>query len=328
LLARNDLVRAPARHGARLPHALLGGLSTVGLGAGVAALITAMAAVRVSPDTAHSVRVAGQTLSYPAVNVAALLVLLVALAGAAAVVRMTSALWRCVRDQRRFARCMAEVDAGARIVVLAGEEVLIRCFVSEPAEAFCAGFLRPKIYVSTGALTTLTARELDAVVAHERNHQIARDPLRSMLEGILSKGLFFLPALSRLQHAAELQAEIDADAFALRISGGDGQPLAAAMMQMSSGPRGTVSGIRPERVDHLLAVPVKRRLPLILTGIALATVTAMVAVLWESLHAATISATLSLPFVSRQPCVLVLAVIPGLLGLLALKLPWPRPGHG
>jgi hypothetical protein len=54
-----------------------------------------------------------------------------------------------------------------------------------------------------------------------------------------------------------------------------------------------------------------------LIGAGLLTLTVMTAVVWGALRAATISATFSLPLVSRQPCVLVLALVPGLVGLCA-----------
>jgi hypothetical protein len=279
-------------------------------------------AVRIDPAAAHRIRVAGHTLSYPAINAAAVLVLLVALVGAIALARMIRTARRCLRDHRRFAATIAGARVADRDVMVAGEPVPVRCFASDRAEAFCAGLLRPHIYLSTPALAALTQPELAAVVAHERHHQLAHDPLRSLLGRLLARGLFFLPALGRLQRAAELRAEIDADALALHASGGHGQPLAAAMLNMSAGRDGSSSGISPERLDHLLGQPGATPLPLGLIGLALVTVTGMVAVLWQALHVATISATFGLPLVSRQPCVLVLAGLPALLVLIAMAV-WP-----
>ena len=45
-------------------------------------------------------------------------------------------------------------------------------------EAFCAGFLRPRVYVSRGAVELLTPDELRAVLQHEHHHWRMRDPLR------------------------------------------------------------------------------------------------------------------------------------------------------
>jgi len=299
-------------------------LAAAGLAASVAAVIGVARAVRIDPTAAHRIRVGGHTLSYPAINAAAALVLVVALVGAIALARMSRTSWRCLRDHRRFAAHMARARVSDRTVTIAGESVPVRCFASDRAEAFCAGLLRPQIYLSTRTLTALTQSELTAVVAHERRHQMAHDPLRSLLGRLLARGLFFLPALGRLQHAAELRAEIDADALALRASDGRGQPLAAAILSMSSGQGRDGFGISPERLDHLLGQPGATPLPLGLIGLALITVTAMVAVLWQALRVATISATFSLPLVSRQPCVLALAALPALLGLIAMTL---RPGR-
>src|SRR5439155_13985574 len=71
--------------------------------------------------------------------------------------------------------------------------------VADPApQAFCVGTIRPRIYVSVGALKRLSATELDAVLAHERHHQRRRDPLRLLVVEALAHGLFFLPALRPL----------------------------------------------------------------------------------------------------------------------------------
>ena len=47
--------------------------------------------------------------------------------------------------------------------------------------AFCAGLLRPRVFVSEGALARLGARALTAVVAHEGHHAARRDPLRILI---------------------------------------------------------------------------------------------------------------------------------------------------
>ena len=317
MLARTEVSPGPVRLAARRPYALQACLAALGLTTGAVAVVGTVGAVRIDPVAAHQIRVAGQALSYPAMNLASVLVLIIALVGAVSLVRMIRAWWRIMREHRRFATHLEAAGTGVRMVEVDGAPVALHGFACDRPEAFCAGFLRPRIYISTQALDVLDDRELAAVAAHERQHQRARDPLRGLMARLLARGLFFLPVLGRLLRTGELLAEIDADGVALRALDFDGAPLASAMLSMSSASGDTVVGIGPERVDHLLGRPVRAPLPLGLIGLGLVTLMVMIAVLWRALQAATISATFSLPLVSRQPCILVLATVPIVLGLSA-----------
>ncbi len=54
--------------------------------------------------------------------------------------------------------------------------------VNTPAPlAWCAGIFRPRIYLSRGLLSRLDERQIDVVLAHERNHAARRDNLRATL---------------------------------------------------------------------------------------------------------------------------------------------------
>jgi len=56
----------------------------------------------------------------------------------------------------------------------------LRCLAGTDRTAFCAGLLRPCVYVTT-ATAKLNTNELDAVLAHEAAHARRRDPLRRLL---------------------------------------------------------------------------------------------------------------------------------------------------
>lgn len=116
--------------------------------------------------------------------------------------------------------------------------------VADPApRAFCVGVLRPRVVVTTGALARLSARELDAVLAHERVHVRRRDGLRLLLARALADGLFFCPGALQLAARLAALAELQADAAADRAG------LAGAMLQ--------IDGVCAERVDRLLGQPVR-----------------------------------------------------------------------
>jgi hypothetical protein len=79
-------------------------------------------------------------------------------------------------------------------------------------------------------------------------------------------------------------------------------------------------GIDPGRIDYLLGEPPSWRFPALLCVAAAGVLALLVTVAVLAGRVASGSATLALPFLSRQPCILVLAVIPPALGVLAANL--------
>jgi hypothetical protein len=150
-----------------------------------------------------------------------------------AVVRAVSSIWRGASAHRRIRVRMPVLDervvAGRRVVVVPGARPL----------AFCAGLLRPRVYVSAGALECLGEAELGAVVAHEAHHAARRDPLRILVARAIGDA-YSLGALPRREQAL---AELAADAAAVRSGGA--APLASALLAFDA------AGIAPERVDRL-----------------------------------------------------------------------------
>lgn len=180
-------------------------------------------------------------------------------------------------------------------------------FSHPSALAFCAGLLRPRIYVSTGTIAALDAAELEAVVAHERHHARKRDPLRIFVAGVLSDGLFFAPALRRLADRYAALAELAADRAAVRVHRDDPGPLASALLAFERADPAVV-GIAPERVDHLLGDTPRWDLPLALAAWAL-TMIAGVAALALFVESAA-HAPLNLPLLVTQSCMVVIVAVP------------------
>ena len=166
-------------------------------------------------------------------------------------------------------------------------------------QAFCLGLVRPRIYVSDGALLRLTDDELTAVIAHERMHRARRDPLRIVTARLLGEALFFAPPVRALARRYDTLAEIAADDQALAAVGGDTSVLAAAMLAFDG-------GVGPERADHILGVHRDYSLPLALAGMATAGLAALALLLWQLARHAVLQSTL----VSPAPCVIVLALMP------------------
>jgi Zn-dependent protease with chaperone function len=278
-------------------------LGAAGVAGAAAAMVVTAGAVHVSDAAAHRFDVAGVHLTYPALNAAAALLLAFAALGAAVLVVALRAAWRQVQGQRRLLKLLVIERA------LPGHEA-VSVIAGAVPHAFCAGWLRPRIYVSTAAVERLSGEELEAVLAHEHKHRRTRDPLRLAVGRILCEALFFLPVLRPLHDRYGEVAELTADAAAVAATGGSPRPLAAAMLTFDAHTQGGGVGISPDRVDSLLGLPRAWQLPWTLLVGALFTVALVLVVVWRASAAASIQATLNLPIATSQPCVLVLALIP------------------
>jgi beta-lactamase regulating signal transducer with metallopeptidase domain len=285
------------------------GLGLLGLASFVPVFARVIETWRVSPHAAsHHVSLFGQRLSYPAANAGAVVVLALSLLGGVVVAIALSAVVNEVKSARRLSRWLARLDPALEDGVFVIDD--------ERPESFCAGLLRPRVYITTGALSQLDEAARDAVLAHERHHARSRDPLRLAATRVFARSLFFLPAVRELRERQQILAEISADESAVGAAA-DGRPaLARAMLSFSEGPAvGTSSGISPVRVDHLLGEQPDWRFPLLTCAVAALLLGLLVTLSILAGREATGSATLAPPFLSAQPCIVTLALIPGGVGL-------------
>jgi Zn-dependent protease with chaperone function len=269
--------------------------------------------------TAHEISLFGQRLSYPAANAGAIIVTVLAGLGLATA---ALAVWGVVRElvaDRSFRRAVAARSPRP----LHGAWVIDE----HRPQAFCAGLLHPRVYFSTGALELLDAPALAAVLAHERHHAGRRDPLRVACSHVLAQSLFFVPALRRLVQRHHALSEISADEASVLSTGGDPSALASAMLSFSHATSEQALGVDPERIDFLLGERSQWGFPVSLCVAAAAALSLFVALAVLAGHAATGSATLAPPFLSSQPCVTVLAMIPALAGLAGLAFLRTRPAR-
>jgi len=290
------------------------GLAVAALGTVVvgAVLIDLLRSVDLQSAQATHLRVLGQGLTAPDLNLAAAALLPLAALGLVAVVQGLRAAVAQVVAQRRFLR-------GLSIVGPLATHPGVTVVRDRRLHAFCAGHLHPRVFVSTATAATLDAAELDAVLAHEAHHRLRRDPLRIAAARALSEALFFLPALRRLTERYCALAELGADEAAVARTG-DPAPLAAAMLHFGGAADAAVVGISPERVDHLLGARPAWRLPSLLLACALASLAAIALLAWQLGRSALITTSLNPPLLSSQPCVLVLAGVPFLLAAAGIWL--------
>jgi hypothetical protein len=289
-------------------------LGVLGLGAFVLVFARLIESWRVSPRAAsHHVSIVGYHLSYPVANTGAVIVL--ALSGLGAVVTAIAlyAIGTELRSASRLARRLAGLDPVLEDGVFVIDD--------DRAEAFCAGFLRPRVYITTGALAQLDESARDAVLTHERHHARCRDPLRLAASRVLARSLFFLPAIRELRQRQQTLVEISADERAVGAAAGGRSALARAMLSFTEASEGgTASGVDPVRVDHLLGEPPRWEFP-VLTFAAAAALLVLLATLAILVgREAAGSATLAAPFLSAQPCIVLLALIPSGVGLVAVWL--------
>ena len=231
-------------------------LAALGLASSVSSVVVRLVETwRVTPDaTSHQISILGQKLSYPAANVAALVVVFLALLGFAVTVMTVLGAAREIAASFRFGRRMRASDPGLL------EDAFV--FDDERPRAFCAGLVNPRIYISSGAVATLGGPALRAVMLHERHHARRRDPLRLATARVLGRALFFMPGLRELIRRQQALAELSADESAVNASEENRSALASAMLSFSDNSQsGEVSGIDPARVDHLLGEPPRGAFP-------------------------------------------------------------------
>jgi Peptidase family M48 len=274
-----------------------------GMLAAAVAVGTAIGSVHRASRGAGHLAVAGLALSYPDFNGAEWLLIGLAALGAAAIATACRAIWRQRFRYRSFVgrlEVIGGIDGHPTVNVVAG---------SRP-EAFCAGYLRPTVYISNGALESLTIAELEAVLAHEYHHRLVRDPLRFAVGHILTRALFFVPVLRPLFERDADLAELNADAAAVQVSAGRQGPLASALLAFDASAPPGVSGISSSRVDSLLGEPVRWHVPVRLMAASLGGLVALSVLIWQVSGVAAGQATFNLPLLSSQPCVVMTLALP------------------
>lgn len=265
---------------------------------------------RVSGDAAtHRISILGQGLTYPTANAGAIAMLLLALLGLVVTGLAVYGAGRELLAARRFNRWLA-----GRNPRPLGDALII----DDPVpRAFCAGLIAPRIFMSTGALEVLDDASLEAVLAHERHHARRRDPLRLAAARVLARALYLLPGWRELVERQQALAELSADESAIDAAPENRAGLAAAMLSFTDAPGSDpLAGVDPARVDYLLGEPPDWRFPLGLCLACAGVIALLIAIAVLAGQVAQGSATLAPPFLSAQPCVLVLALIPAALGLV------------
>jgi len=174
-----------------------------------------------------------------------IVLLVLAVAYGFVIARAVWSLVRQVLSQRSFLRALPIRS----VVEIDGQPVHV--FPGRSLQAFCAGLLRPAVYVSAGTLRSVSGAELRAILAHEHHHRVRRDPLRMLLARVVSDAFRPLRPLATLADRHASLADLAADEAAVRALG-DVQPLASALVRFDETAAPSGGGVAPERVDHLM----------------------------------------------------------------------------
>jgi beta-lactamase regulating signal transducer with metallopeptidase domain len=95
---------------------------------------------------------------------------------------------------------------------------IFRLVPMQEPQAFVFGFIKPKIYLSTGLLKKFDKNSLKTVIAHEKAHVARRDPLRRLL-ALIALVFHLPPAASEINQQLALIQELIADNAAAEKSG-------------------------------------------------------------------------------------------------------------
>jgi Zn-dependent protease with chaperone function len=295
-------------------------LGACGVLAAAAAVGAAIGSVHRSSVAARHLDLIGLRFSYPSFNAAEWLLLGLALLGATAAIVAVMACWRQRVAYRDF------LDRLEVVGRLEGQPS-VKVIADPRPQAFCAGYLRPTVYISRRALELLTAAELNAVLAHEHHHRQVRDPLLFACGRILARALFFVPVLRSLYERYAELAELSADRAAIQASAGKQAPLASALLVFDAGAPAGVSGISSQRVDSLLGHTARWRPRWWLMSASVGSLLSLALLIWRTSEVASAHATLNLPLLSSTPCVVMSTVLAGLgCAAIARRRPGVRRG--
>ena len=272
-----------------------GGFATLG------ALLTVQSSVEFAPPSLSALASECRRFVLPDPSAGAVLTLSLTVLGVVVLARAVRSVVRQFRAHRRFVAVL-RAAGGAEV---AGVPVSL---IEDPrSHAFCAGYLRPRIYLSSGARERLSSAELCAVVAHERHHLRRRDPLRILLARVLADALFFMPVLRSLVDRYRGLSELAADDEAARQAGAGA--LASALLAFGEREDpAVVVGIARERVDHLFGQTPRWRLPVSLLTWSLVATGLLVAVAAVA-GLATSDASLNVPMLVAQACMATMATL-------------------
>jgi len=196
----------------------------------LAALIIACLAVAVDCNaTGPCGLMLAQASSWPQLVFGSIL-LLGLWAGAGWGLKLGLTIVQVTRDLGRLSRVPIPHDL--EVTASAAHIQRIACIQAGLPTAFCAGFLRPTVFISDSTVAMLSDDELAAVLHHEADHARRFEPLRRVAREAAADVLPFLPIVKWWSERCMERGEIEADLVAEHVVGRSA--LAGALLVMSA----------------------------------------------------------------------------------------------
>ena len=148
--------------------------------------------------------------------------LLITSVGSIGLIAMLWQLWRTTRYTCQLLQCSQvplSSDLNTQIRQWGLHTSHMALIQSAEPLAFCFGFLKPRICLSTGFVRLLPEAQLRAALLHEDYHRQQFDPLRLLLVDTLSTALFFLPVVREWRTLFKIKLELKADRYAAQTVG-------------------------------------------------------------------------------------------------------------
>ena len=137
----------------------------------------------------------------------------------------------------------------------------IACIATISPVAFCAGLLRPTVFVSQGAVALLSEQELLAVLYHEADHARRREPARRTARTAAVDVLEFLPIVRWWSERRLERCELAADVAAERSAGRAALAGALLVMTAPASSMAAFGGYAEMRARRLLGYQVEESRP-------------------------------------------------------------------
>lgn len=125
--------------------------------------------------------------------------------------------WRLHRRLRRLPDRVLPARVGSVLDTHGITAASVELLDSQEPLAFCRGVIRRRIVLSRGLLSSLSPKELEAVLLHEIYHYVNHHPRQILIGELLARTLFFLPIVKELFAAFGREIEIAADQAAVRV---------------------------------------------------------------------------------------------------------------
>ena len=137
----------------------------------------------------------------------------------------------------------------------------IACVNARSPVAFCAGALRPIVFVSEGAVAALSEPELLAVLYHEADHARRHEPARRAARNAAAEVLAFLPIVGWWSERQAARSELSADELAERMVGRSALAGALLLMTAPAVPLAAFVGHAELRARRLLGMRIDEPKP-------------------------------------------------------------------